>query len=70
MTKQEAHEFLDAARAGAEASQDEITEALIATGDLDEDGMFVHVHSPSGTWERERMAAHFAPAGFWDGLAA
>lgn len=70
MTKDEAHEFLDAARAGVELSKAGITEALIATGDLDADGAFVHIHSPSGTWERPAMAAHFAPAGVWDGLAA
>ena len=70
MTKEDAHDFLDAARDGVDVSMAGIKEALIATGDLDADGHFVHLHSPSGTWERAQMAAHFAPAGIWDGIAA
>lgn len=35
MTRAEAHQLLDAARAGLEVSRHGITEALCATGDLD-----------------------------------
>ncbi len=34
MTKREAHTFLNAARAGLEATQAQIIEALVVTGDL------------------------------------
>lgn len=34
MTKQDAHQFLDAVCAGARATQKEITQALWVTGDL------------------------------------
>ena len=36
MTKQQAHALLNAAQAGLPASPSQITEALMATGDLDQ----------------------------------
>lgn len=70
MTKEDAHDFLDAARDGVDVSMAGIKEALIATGDLDEDGYFVHLHSPAGKWERTNAGQFLAPADVFDGLAA
>lgn len=70
MTKEDAHDFLDAARDGVDVSMAGIKEALIATGDLDPDGQFIHLHSPAGAWQWTNATQLMAPAHVWDGLAA
>lgn len=54
MTKTEAHELLNAVRAGQAdgVTEAEITRALWITGDLDDDWGPIRVHKPVGTWER------------------
>lgn len=69
MTKAEAHALLESARAGANVSEQRITEALIATGDVI-DGKPIRNHMPVGTWERPTASRYLARAKVFDGLAA
>lgn len=67
MTKTEAHELLNAAQAGADISEHEITAALVATGDADRDD-YPHVaHVPVGAWEGRRTG--LAPAQWHEVIA-
>jgi hypothetical protein len=50
MTLLEARELLTAVRAGKDASEAQITEALRATGDIDFE-VVIHAHRPVGSWE-------------------
>lgn len=68
LTSLKAHQLLDAARAGAKVSEERITEALIATGDLIDWRPTQRVME-AGTWER-RFARFMAPADAFDGLLA
>jgi hypothetical protein len=70
MTKTEAHTLLESARAGRKVSEQRITEALIATGDLNDDGRPIRITRAVGTWERPALATQFAAATAFDWLAA
>ena len=63
----EAHELLDAARAGKEVPVWQIAAALELTGDLDEGDSSVQSWVSAGCWERVG-APLMARAGVWDGL--
>lgn len=67
MTKAEAHELLNAAKAGAEYTETEITEALMATGDVDASEYPVIHHKAVGCWERKN--AGLAPAQWFEVVA-
>lgn len=79
MKRTQAHELLNAARAGCNVSPRDITEALRATGDIcqgwrgnddeaDDDPSF-HVWTPVGAWEK-RSKNVLAPAHPFDGITA
>lgn len=67
MTKVEAHELLNAAQAGADVTETEITAALMATGDVDASEYPVIQHKGVGCWERKN--AGLAPAQWFEVVA-
>lgn len=70
MTKAEAQQLLESARAGARVSEARITEALICTGDIVEREYPLHVIRQAGSWERRGISEHMAAADAFDGLFA
>jgi hypothetical protein len=67
MNRSEAHELLNAAQAGADVTETQITEALMATGDVDESEYPVIHHKPVGCWERKHQG--LAPAKWFEVVA-
>ena len=65
MDHQEAHDLLDAARDGVPFHSDDITAALVATGDIDDDMPRRVVHRHAGSWEHG-AGMLLAPASWLD----
>ena len=70
MTRQHAKRILDAARAGEDVSEAQITAALVASGDIDAiDPPIRQECLPAGSWELSN-AGSMARATWVDGLGA
>ena len=70
MKREDAHALLDGARDGDEVTAHQITQALMDTGEIEDDAPIVRIHREAGTWERMSVPALLRPACHWDGIAA